>query len=90
MTASRELLTWLEPEQDAGTSGWFEPGSRFRVEDVEFRCGTSAQPSQRGRFSIRKHRALVEEYLDLLDDFPNANIVELGVGDGGALPWPRW
>lgn len=85
MSRSRDTLTWLEPGDEAEESGWFEPGGRFRIGDVEFQCATSAHRSARGRFWIRKDRALVEEYLDLLDGFPKANVVELGIGDGGSV-----
>ena len=85
MTRSRDTLTWLEPGEDIGESGWFEPGGRFRIGNVEFQCATSAHHSAPGHFSIRKNRVLVEEYLDVLDGFPEANVVELGIGDGGSV-----
>ena len=34
---------------------------------------------------IRKDRRLVEGYLDLLGDFPDCNLVELGIAEGGSV-----
>ena len=81
----RSRLEWLDVGSKPGDSGWLEAGQSFRVGDVEFVCSTAGQPSVPGRFTIRKDRALVEAYLDLLDRHRGASILELGLGDGGSV-----
>lgn len=82
---SRSRLEWFDPGTEPDDSGWLEAGQRFRVGEIEFVCSTAGQPSVPGRFTIRKDRALAEEYLDLLDRYRGAKIVELGLGDGGSV-----
>jgi predicted O-methyltransferase YrrM len=56
---------------------------RFRIGDVEFRCSFE-RGSEPDRFYIRKHRRQVESLLSVLDRFPDANVVELGIMEGGS------
>jgi predicted O-methyltransferase YrrM len=79
-TAS-DALTWLPAEE--GGPGWFRRVERFRVGDVEFRCSFE-RGSRLDRFYIRKHRQQVESYLSVLDRFAGANLVELGIMEGGS------
>lgn len=97
MSRGRDGLTWL-PGEDEGVAPGDKPADadpepptlafdrhdRFRVGDVEFHC-SARRGSTADRFYIRKDRALVEEYLDVLDDFPEANAVELGIAEGGSV-----
>ena len=78
------VLTWLDPLSAGQTSQWFERVDRFTVGGVEFHCSFD-RGSEIDRFFIRKHRRLVEEYLDVLNAFPSANIVELGIAAGGSV-----
>jgi predicted O-methyltransferase YrrM len=79
--AASDALTWLEAEE--GGPGWFRRVERFRIGDVEFRCSFE-RGSQPDRFYIRKHRRQVESFLSVFDRFPNANVVELGIMEGGS------
>lgn len=75
-------LIWTDSPSDS-EFGW--PAGRtprFRVGDVEFRCGFG--DSQDGSFAIRKDRIRIEEYLDIVKRFPDDNFVELGIGSGGS------
>lgn len=82
MSRGRDALTWLPSEPAA--SEWFDQSDRFRVGDVEFHCSFQVG-SKANRFFIRKHRRLIEQYLDAFDDFPHANVVELGIAEGGSV-----
>jgi hypothetical protein len=82
MPRGRDALTWLHSR--AESSVWFDQVDRFRVGDIEFQCSFQ-RGSKADRFFIRKHRRLVEEYLDVFDDFPHANVVELGIAEGGSV-----
>ena len=86
MTRGRDALTWLAPVRGRDTE-LFDSIDRFHIGEVEFHCSCDERASVRsvpGRFFIRKDRLLVEEYLDVLDGFPNGNIVELGIAEGGS------
>lgn len=82
MPRGRDALTWLPSEAEA--SEWFERIDRFRVGDVEFRSSFQRE-SKPTEFFIHKHRALVEQYLDVFDEFPHPNVVELGIAGGGSV-----
>ncbi len=82
MPRGRDALTWLPSQR--GSSVWFDHVDRFRVRDIEFHCSFESG-SKPDRFFIRKHRPLVEDYLDVFDRFPHANIVELGIAEGGSV-----
>jgi len=71
MIANRDRLTWLAT-------------NHFTVDGVEF-VESYLPGSNPGPFHIRKHRALVEAYVELLDGFHGADVVELGVAQGGSL-----
>ncbi len=71
MIANRDRLTWLET-------------NHFRVDGVEFVESYLPGPTT-GPFHIRKHRALVEAYATLLDEFHGGDVVELGIAQGGSL-----
>lgn len=77
-----EALTWIESPSDAEfmSSG---PAPRFRVGEVEFRCEFA--PSEDRLFSIRKDRAGIEAYLEIIERFKGDNFVELGIGSGGSV-----
>jgi predicted O-methyltransferase YrrM len=64
-------LTWTAPD-------------RFSVDGVEF-VESHAAGSTAELFHIRKRRALVEAYVHVLEAFEGANIVELGIAQGGSL-----
>jgi predicted O-methyltransferase YrrM len=76
-----EAPSWLPPEE--GGPGWFRRVERFRIGEVEFRCSFE-RGSARDRFFIRKHRQQVEAFLSIFDRFPEANVVELGIMEGGS------
>jgi predicted O-methyltransferase YrrM len=82
MMRASDALTWLP--SGAETSNWFGPVERFRVGEIEFHCSFE-HGSKPDRFFICKHRQLVEDYLAVFDDFPGANVVELGIMDGGSV-----
>lgn len=84
MAHGRDALTWLA-STPGESSELFGSIGRFRIGEVEFHCSTEGRGSVPGRFFIRKDRRLVEDYLDLLDGFPNGNIVELGIAEGGSV-----
>jgi len=77
-----EALTWIESPSDAEfmSSG---PAPRFRVGEVEFRCEFA--PSEDRLFSIRKDRAGIQAYLEIIEGFKGDNFVELGIGSGGSV-----
>jgi len=81
MPRARDALTWLPSE--AAPSVWFDQIDRFTVGDVEFRCSFE-EGSEPHRFFICKNRPLLEQYLDAFDSFPAANMVELGIAQGGS------
>jgi predicted O-methyltransferase YrrM len=81
VTTASDALTWLPAEE--GGPGWFRRVERFRIGDVEFRCSFE-RGSEPDRFYIRKHRRLVEGFLAVFDRFPDANVVELGIMEGGS------
>jgi len=87
MVRGRDALTWLAPVRGKDTE-LFDSIARFRIGEIEFHCSCDERDSVRsvpGRFFIRKDRRLVEDYLDVLDGFPNGNIVELGIAEGGSV-----
>jgi SAM-dependent methyltransferase len=76
-------LTWIDSPSGA-EFGWPSgPPPRFRVGDIEFRCGFGDSGDQ--LFSIRKDRIRIEEYLEMIGRFENDNFVELGIGSGGSV-----
>jgi hypothetical protein len=80
---ARERLIWIDsPTYDEfrWPSG---PISRFRVGEVEFRCGFGESHDR--VFSIRKDRVRIEEYLEIVERFDGDNFVELGIGSGGSV-----
>jgi predicted O-methyltransferase YrrM len=81
MNRSSDAITWLPAEE--GGPGWFRRIERFRIGDVEFRCSFE-RGSAPNRFYIRKHRKQVESFLSVFDRFPDANVVELGIMEGGS------
>jgi predicted O-methyltransferase YrrM len=76
------LVTWIESQGDGEfmSSG---PPPRFRVGDVEFQCRFGA--SHEGLFSVRKDRAGIEAYLEIVQRFQDDNFVELGIASGGSV-----
>ncbi|MEZ5165146.1 MAG: class I SAM-dependent methyltransferase [Acidimicrobiales bacterium] len=54
-------------------------GHEFVLRPLEGRRGTD------GPIVLKKPRWLLERYLDLAEEFPDANIVELGLFDGGSM-----
>src|SRR5215207_1314272 len=82
MNRARDALTWLPSE--SGGPAWFPRVDRFRIDDVEFHCSFE-QGSEPNLFYIRKHRPLVEDYLAVFNRFQAANVVELGIMEGGSV-----
>jgi cephalosporin hydroxylase len=56
----------------------------FRVGSTEF-VETYTAGSTADRFHIRKKRALVEAYVEVIRSFPGAAVVELGIAQGGSV-----
>lgn len=83
MARGRYPLTWLEPVE-VEDPFWDGPVSRFRVGEIEFLC-SMRRGSLPHRFFVRKERRSVEDYVQLLDSFPDARIVELGIAQGGSV-----
>ena len=81
MNPASDALTWLPAEE--GGPGWFRRIERFRIGDVDFRCSFE-RGSEPDRFYVRKHRGQVESFLSVFDRFPDANVVELGIMEGGS------
>jgi predicted O-methyltransferase YrrM len=71
---------------DVGAGGggltWVGPGS-CRVGDTEF-VTSFESASTPDRFCIKKRRELIEAFVELLGEFTGANIVELGISQGGS------
>src|SRR3954454_4686448 len=82
MTPASEALTWLPGAEER--SSWFGQVERFQVGGVDFECSFE-HGSKPDRFLICKNRGLVEDYLAVFDDFSDANMVELGIMDGGSV-----
>jgi predicted O-methyltransferase YrrM len=82
MTLASDALTWLPGAEER--SSWFGQVERFQVGGVDFECSFE-HGSKPDRFLICKNRGLVEDYLAVFDDFPDANMVELGIMDGGSV-----
>jgi hypothetical protein len=80
---ARDQLTWIDSPSYAEFHWPSGPISRFRVGDVEFRCGFGE--SRDRVFSIRKDRIRIEEYLEIVERFDGENVVELGIGSGGSV-----
>ena len=83
MNRACDALTWL-PSEPGGGPARFSRVERFRIGDVEFHCSFE-RGSEPKRFYIRKHRQQVEGYLAAFDRFPDANVVELGIMEGGSI-----
>jgi predicted O-methyltransferase YrrM len=81
MNRASDAITWLPSV--SGGPGPFPQVDRFRIGDVEFRCSFE-HGSEPDRFYVRKDRGLVESFLEVLDRFPDANVVELGIMEGGS------
>jgi predicted O-methyltransferase YrrM len=81
MSPASEGLTWLPGEEEG--PGWFRQVERFRIGDIEFHCSFE-RGSAPDCFYIRKHRQQVESFLSVFDRFPDANVVELGIMEGGS------
>jgi predicted O-methyltransferase YrrM len=81
MSRASDALTWLPTERTG--PGWFARVDRFQIDDVEFHCSFE-RGSEPNRFYIRKQRQQVEDLLSVFDRFPNANVVELGIMEGGS------
>jgi predicted O-methyltransferase YrrM len=79
--SEENVITWLEPIEVEDP--WLGPVSRFRVGAIEFVC-SMRRGSLPHRFFIRKERRTVEDYVQLLDSFPDARIVELGIAQAGS------
>ena len=77
-----DAITWIESPSDGEfmSSG---PPPRFRVDDVEFRCRFGASHDR--LFSIRKDRAGIEAYLEIVQRFRDDNFVEFGIASGGSV-----
>ena len=80
---ARDQLIWIDSPSYAEFRWPSGPISRFRVGDVEFRCGFGE--SHDGDFAIRKDRVRIEEYLEIVERFDGDNVVELGIGSGGSV-----
>ena len=74
---ARDQLIWIDSPSYAEFRWPSGPISRFRVGDVEFRCGFGE--SHDGDFAIRKDRVRIEEYLEIVERFDGDNVVELGI-----------
>src|SRR4051794_37950731 len=83
MNRTCDALTWL-PSESGGGPAFYGRVERFRIGEVEFRCSFE-RGSEPNRFYIRKPRRLVEGYLAVFDRFPEANVVELGIMEGGSV-----
>ena len=83
MNRACDALTWL-PSESGGGPAFYGRVERFRIGEVEFRCSFE-RGSEPNRFYIRKPRRLVEGYLAVFDRFPEANVVELGIMEGGSV-----
>src|SRR2546423_3015091 len=83
MNRACDALTWL-PGEPGGGPAFYPRVERFRIGDVEFHCSFE-RGSEPNRFYIRKPRRLVEGYLAVFDRFPDANVVELGIMEGGSV-----
>jgi predicted O-methyltransferase YrrM len=83
MNRACDALTWL-PSESGGGPAFYGRVERFRIGDVEFHCSFE-RGSEPNRFYIRKPRRLVEGYLAIFDRFPEANVVELGIMEGGSV-----
>jgi predicted O-methyltransferase YrrM len=83
MNRASDALTWL-PSEPGGGPAFYERVERFRIGDIEFHCSFE-RGSEPNRFYIRKPRRLVEGYLAVFDRFPDANVVELGIMEGGSV-----
>jgi predicted O-methyltransferase YrrM len=81
MSRASDAITWLPSV--SGGPGRLPQVDRFRIGDVEFRCSFE-RGSEPDRFYIRKGRDLVESFLEVLDRFRDANVVELGIMEGGS------
>ncbi len=77
-------ITWLDAGPVTETRVHDGEALRFRVGATEF-DSSHAFGSSPDRFLIRKHRALVEAYLDGLTRTPTPNVVEVGLADGGSM-----
>lgn len=78
-----EAITWLDESTSAAGVHHGE-AIRFRIGDVEF-DGSHGYGSSPDRFLIRKHRPLVEAYLEVLNRRAGGNVVEVGLADGGSM-----
>lgn len=76
-----EALTWTASPD--GSLSFDDPEPRFRVGQIEFRCAFAGSNAQ--LFSICKDRVLIEEYLDIVEEFRDDNFVEIGIGPGGSV-----
>jgi predicted O-methyltransferase YrrM len=76
--ASIEWMHAVAPSQR-----WTFDDARFRVDDV-FYLSTLTGQSNDDRLCIKKPPALVEATVALLEGFTGANIVELGISQGGS------
>ena len=74
-------ITWLEDVPDAERWGVYE--TPFDIDDIEY-LATMKHRSTTTRLCVKKPPALVERTVDLLAGFQNANIVELGISQGGS------
>lgn len=80
---ARDQLTWIDSPTYAEFRWPSGPIPRFRVGDVEFRCGFGESHDR--VFSIRKDRVRIKEYLEMVERFESDNFVELGIGSGGSV-----
>lgn len=80
MTTTHEII-WID---EVGTDEqWTFEDRRFEVDGIEF-VSTLEHRSRFPGLCIKKQPGLVAATADLLAGFPNANIVELGISQGGS------
>ena len=77
-------IEWIDAAGDPREPGLYEPPSRFTVDGVEFECATDLGHSTRDRFKIRKDHGLVLDYAEILSGFRGANVIEVGIANGGS------
>jgi predicted O-methyltransferase YrrM len=80
---ARDQLTWIDSPSHAEFRWSSGRISRFRVSDVEFRCGFGGSHDR--VFWIRKDRIRIKEYLEIVERFDGDNVLELGIGSGGSV-----
>jgi predicted O-methyltransferase YrrM len=74
-------IVWLDQVEDADR--WAIDETRFRIGDVAY-VTTMRHRATTDRLCVKKPPALIERIVELLAAFRHANIVELGISQGGS------